>query len=100
MGATAKVASAPSARSATEVDDRPSLDFNITFATGSAELTPDAIRILDNLGKALVSTDLATFKFRIEGHTDTVGTPDYNLELSERRANAFITKSTLSYTGI
>jgi outer membrane protein OmpA-like peptidoglycan-associated protein len=71
-------------------DDRPSLDFNITFASGSAELTPSAIKILDGLGKALTSADLASSKFRVEGHTDTVGTPESNRELSSRRAAAVV----------
>jgi OOP family OmpA-OmpF porin len=71
-------------------DDAPSLDFNITFATGSADLTPSATKILDNLGKALGSAELATSKFRIEGHTDTVGTPQGNRELSARRAAAVV----------
>ncbi|HET6610192.1 MAG TPA: OmpA family protein [Rhodopila sp.] len=72
-------------------DDRPSLDFNITFATGSAELTPQATKVLDTLGKALASNELSTSKFRIEGHTDTVGTPEANKELSTRRATSVVT---------
>src|SRR6185437_8988243 len=72
-------------------DDRPSLDFNITFASGSAELTPQATKVLDTLGKALASNELSTSKFRIEGHTDTVGTPEANKDLSTRRATSVVT---------
>ena len=58
------------------------------FENGSAELTPAAIAALDELGKALSSSTLSGFKFRIEGHTDTVGSKPYNVSLSERRAAA------------
>ena len=58
------------------------------FATGSAELTPAAVTALDELGKALSSSELASYRFRIEGHTDTVGSKSYNQTLSERRADA------------
>ena len=42
--------------------------------------------MLNELGQALNNPSLAAFRFRIEGHTDTVGTPAYNQALSERRA--------------
>jgi outer membrane protein OmpA-like peptidoglycan-associated protein len=89
---TTRVATAPvtTAPAAAVEDDRPSLDFNITFASGSADLTPAAIKVLDVLGKALASNDLANSKFRIEGHTDTVGSPELNKELSARRASAVV----------
>ena len=45
---------------------------------------------LDALGKALSSADLANYRFRIEGHTDTVGSKEYNRSLSERRAEAVV----------
>jgi len=45
---------------------------------------------LDNLGRALNDRTLTTYRFRIEGHTDTVGTHDYNKELSDRRAAAVV----------
>jgi outer membrane protein OmpA-like peptidoglycan-associated protein len=60
----------------------------VPFENGSAELTPAATASLDELGKALSSTSLSSYKFRIEGHTDTVGSKGYNQSLSERRAAA------------
>src|SRR3954471_8929025 len=48
----------------------PSVNLTVNFPTGSADLTPAARASLDALGKALASSDLATFRFRIEGHTD------------------------------
>jgi OOP family OmpA-OmpF porin len=68
----------------------PAVNLTVNFANGSAELTPAAIRTLDELGRALSSKDLADYRFRIEGHTDTVGPHDYNRALSERRAEAVV----------
>jgi OmpA-OmpF porin, OOP family len=68
--------------------EAPSVNLFVQFANGSAELTPEATRALDELGKALSSNDLAPYHFRIEGHTDTIGTKGYNQSLSERRAAA------------
>ena len=42
------------------------------------------------MGRALSSKELAGYKFRIEGHTDTVGTPEANRLLSEQRAKAVV----------
>jgi outer membrane protein OmpA-like peptidoglycan-associated protein len=68
----------------------PSVNLSVNFATGSAELTPQAIRTLDELGRALSSPDLSGFRFRVEGHTDTVGANELNQNLSERRAAAVV----------
>jgi OmpA-OmpF porin, OOP family len=68
--------------------EAPSVSLSVQFATGSADLTPQARDTLDQLGKALSSSDLAQYRFRIEGHTDTVGSADYNKALSQQRADA------------
>jgi outer membrane protein OmpA-like peptidoglycan-associated protein len=68
----------------------PSVNLTVNFATGSAELTPQAVRTLDELGRALASADLSAFRFRVEGHTDTVGRAAANHALSEKRAAAVV----------
>ena len=68
----------------------PEVSLNILFATGSADLTPQAVQTLDDLGRALTNPALAAYRFRVEGHTDTVGSRDYNKALSNRRAIAVV----------
>jgi OOP family OmpA-OmpF porin len=70
--------------------DAVSASIFVQFTTGSAELTPQAMAALDELGKALTSNALSNYHFRIEGHTDTVGSKEYNRTLSERRAEAVV----------
>ena len=70
-------------------DDKPlSIDFNIAFEFNSDKLMPDAIMTLNNLGSALKNERLAGYRFKVAGHTDAKGTPEYNQKLSERRARA------------
>jgi outer membrane protein OmpA-like peptidoglycan-associated protein len=64
-----------------------SLD-RIHFAFDSSELTPEATTILERVGQALGSSELAGLAFIVEGHTDTQGDEPYNQALSERRAQA------------
>lgn len=78
-------ASAP-AHQATAPDGVAGISLPILFETGSATLTADARPLVEALGKALGSPELKSYRFRIEGHTDTVGTAAYNLDLSRQRA--------------
>jgi OOP family OmpA-OmpF porin len=75
----------------------PSVNLTVNFPTGSADLTPSARASLDGLGKALASNELASFRFRIEGHTDNVGSREENLTLSQRRAEAVVSYLTSQY---
>jgi OOP family OmpA-OmpF porin len=78
-------------------DAAPSINLTVNFPTGSADLTPAARASLDNLGKALASSDLANFRFRIEGNTDNVGSREANLSLSQQRAEAVVSYLTSQY---
>jgi outer membrane protein OmpA-like peptidoglycan-associated protein len=66
----------------------PSIDLQIPFEYNSDKLTFDAFTILRRLGAALKDNRLTKDHFRIAGHTDARGTPEYNQKLSERRAQA------------
>jgi OmpA-OmpF porin, OOP family len=60
----------------------------ITFEYNSAELTPAARQVLDQLAIALQSQQLGSDRFLLEGHTDAPGSESYNQALSEQRARA------------
>ena len=57
---------------------------DVLFDTGKATLKPGAYATVDRLATVLKQD--AARKVLIEGHTDSVGSDEYNQELSERRA--------------
>lgn len=61
---------------------------NIFFETGKATLKKESFPELERLVKFLVSS--ATIKVEIDGHTDNVGKPAANLQLSQLRADAVV----------
>jgi outer membrane protein OmpA-like peptidoglycan-associated protein len=68
-----------------------SVDVNtINFATGSWEVSPDQIPLLQAIAEAMlkVIAENPSAIFMIEGHTDRVGSAEDNLSLSDRRAEA------------
>ena len=69
-------------------DQMPAVSLDIKFKLNSAELTDEAKRQIKQLAEALTSEQLSKDDFRVEGHTDSSGRPDYNLNLSKRRAQA------------
>ena len=67
-----------------------SLMLGIAFEFDSADLTERARRDLDHVADALNGPELAGTRLTIEGHTDARGSADYNLRLSQRRAEAVV----------
>ncbi|WP_404297679.1 OmpA family protein [Halomonas sp.] len=62
------------------------LSSEVNFAFDSSELLPQAEMTLDEVARRLREhTDV---RIRIEGHTDSRGSDQYNQSLSERRANS------------
>ncbi|MES2931984.1 MAG: OmpA family protein [Pseudomonadota bacterium] len=75
------------------------LDLDIKFEFNSGQLTQDGKDVLDQLGEALKSDELASAKsIVLEGHADAKGNPLYNKVLSLKRAQS--AKSYLAGKGI
>ena len=59
---------------------------SIAFELGESALRPEMLDDLDKIVSFLL--DNPDFRLRIAGHTDSNGDPEFNLELSEQRAQA------------
>ena len=69
---------------------------DVLFATGKADLSPDAMRSVDKLVEFLQK--YTNRNVLIEGHTDSVGSDEFNLTLSQKRADSL--KEALTGKGI
>jgi len=63
-----------------------SVDLVIAFEFDSVKLRAESLPLLNNLAKVMQNEQLKQNTFNIEGHTDAVGNPNYNLKLSINRA--------------
>jgi outer membrane protein OmpA-like peptidoglycan-associated protein len=72
----------------TAVEQMPSVDLEVLFEYNSARVAPAALATLTTLGRALTDARLASDYFLIAGHTDAKGGADYNLRLSQQRAES------------
>ena len=77
---------------------RPSLSLLIQFDFNSAHVKPESEQALVNLAQALKSPELSESRFAVEGHTDSRGRADYNLKLSQQRADAV--RTVLAHNGV
>jgi outer membrane protein OmpA-like peptidoglycan-associated protein len=59
---------------------------DVLFETGKAELLPGAMRTIEKVAEFLLRNPQRNVL--IEGHTDSVGGDEYNVTLSEQRANS------------
>ena len=97
---------APATRSSV-VNVVPRVTTHILFETGSAQIKIESQKQLKEIASALASKELKNATIQIEGHTDSVGDPKYNMRLSFKRAQAvydYLSKSgiradRLTYTG-
>lgn len=78
------------AESVEQVDDRVIVTFNnaVLFDFDSSELKPQVVLSLDHLLQEIdkADGDAEDLRLTIVGHTDSIGTEEYNQGLSERRA--------------
>ena len=59
---------------------------NLNFDTNKFDIKPESFESLDKLAELLRKE--TTWKITLEGHTDSVGSPESNLELSRKRAES------------
>lgn len=75
----------------------------IHFDFGKSTIKPSSYGYLDKIASLIIRTNV---KMEIKGHTDNVGNPDFNMNLSKERAKAVydylvehgVSESRLSYT--
>jgi len=66
----------------------PVAETSVKFGFNKDNLTPKAMESLDQLAGTIASTK--GYIIALEGSTDSVGSADYNYDLSQRRANSVI----------
>ncbi|QWF18186.1 OmpA family protein [Lysobacter capsici] len=64
------------------------LNDKVLFDFDKSDIRPDAAQVLDTLAEALAKIEAKGMQIR--GHTDAKGSDDYNLSLSDRRAQSVV----------
>ncbi len=67
-------------------EHRPAVVYGVYFAFARAEIRPVSEKVLKQIAAVMKSNP--DWKLRIDGHTDSIGGDNANLELSKRRAEA------------
>lgn len=73
---------------ATPAASAPAVALDVKFALNSAVLSDEAKDLIKQVALAINSDQLGRTRFLLEGHTDTTGSPAYNLSLSKQCAAA------------
>lgn len=73
------------------------VNLSITFDFDKADISREGFSQIEELAKALKSRELSSATLMVEGHTDSMGSDDYNFNLSNKRAQAIVTALTHIY---
>lgn len=73
---------------AIQLDQLAQINVEIEFDLNSAMVKPSSYRTLGSIADAMHNPILLGYKFLIVGNTDTTGTREHNLKLSQERADA------------
>ena len=71
-----------------QLDSQAQITIAIQFDFNSARIRPDSFRAVGLMADALYHPYLQGYRFLIVGHTDAKGSREYNLKLSQQRADA------------
>ena len=83
-----RVAARPVFRPRVATQQQGRVNLRLAFAPGSSSLSSAAQAEVRAFAEAMQRPQLVSMRFRIEGHTDSVGGPGVNGPLSQRRAQA------------
>lgn len=84
-----EVVAAPTAGTVTAtLAQQVTIAANMLFAFDSAELSDDAMAVIDERIETLRGGARLTSVMKVEGYTDSTGPEAYNMQLSQRRAKA------------
>lgn len=79
-------------------DGKPAfINLSITFDFDKSDISSEGFAQIEELAKALQSPALSSATLMVEGHTDSMGSDDYNFNLSNKRAQAIVTSLTRIY---
>lgn len=79
---------APGATQTPPQTQRPGVIVDITFDINSARIRPEGAMALDRVAQAAARARNAGRRLALEGHTDITGPFDFNMQLSQRRAES------------
>jgi OmpA-OmpF porin, OOP family len=84
VAASVSVPSRPATQEPAPAEEPGAVAFHVNFAFDSAMLPDSARSMIDMIAQLMKESP--DVKVRVEGHTDAVGSVNYNVSLSERRA--------------
>lgn len=70
-----------------QLEKLPQLTVEVTFNLDSAVIRPQSYRTIGLIADCLHHPYLSGYRFIVVGHTDATGRREYNLELSQKRAD-------------